>query len=63
MAGSGPLYDLDLYFFDADCAPIGTAASSAADEAGALPTGTRYVVTSNWLGGGVEVTLTAEDTQ
>lgn len=61
--GSGPLYDLDLYFFDADCAPTGTAASSAADESGALPTGTRYVVTSNWLGGGVEVTLTAEDTQ
>lgn len=61
--GSGPLYDLDLYFFDADCAPTGSAASGAADESGALPTGTRYVVTSNWVGGAVEVTLTAEDTQ
>ena len=63
VAGSGPLYDLDLYFFNADCEPIGDAASGAADESGALPTGTKYVLTSNWLGGGVEVKLTAEDTQ
>ncbi|HEX6249654.1 MAG TPA: M36 family metallopeptidase, partial [Nocardioidaceae bacterium] len=62
-SGSGALYDLDLYFYDADCALVGSAASSAADEAGALPSGTKYVLTNNWAGGGVEVTLTAVDTQ
>ncbi len=61
--GSGALYDLDLYFFDADCALVGSAASGAVDESGALPSGTRYVLTGNWLGADVEVTLTAEDTQ
>jgi extracellular elastinolytic metalloproteinase len=61
--GSGALYDLDLYFFDADCALIGDAASSASDESGALPSGTRYVVTSNWVGGAVDVQLEAVDTQ
>ncbi len=62
-AGSGPTYDLDLYFFNADCELIGDAASSAADESGALPTGTAYVLTSNYLGGPVDVTLKAVDTQ
>ena len=62
-AGSGPVYDLDLYFFNADCELIGDAASGAADESGALPTGTRYVLTSNWLGGPVDVNLIAQDTQ
>ena len=61
--GSGPTYDLDLYFFNADCELIGTAASSAADESGTLPSGTAYVLTSNWAGAATEVTLNAVDTQ
>ncbi len=61
--GSGPTYDLDLYFFNADCEVIGTAASGAADESGSLPSGTAYVLTSNWAGAATEVTLTAVDTQ
>jgi extracellular elastinolytic metalloproteinase len=61
--GSGPTYDLDLYFFNADCELIGTAASAAADESGSLPSGTAYVLTSNWAGAATEVTLTAVDTQ
>ncbi len=61
--GSGALYDLDLYFYNADCELIGDAASGAADESGALPSGTKYMVTNNWVGGGVEVDLTAVDTQ
>ncbi|HSE72549.1 MAG TPA: M36 family metallopeptidase [Nocardioidaceae bacterium] len=62
-SGAGPTYDLDLYFFDADCTLIGSVASSAADESGSLPSGTRYVLTSNWAGAATEVTLTAVDTQ
>jgi hypothetical protein len=61
--GSGPTYDLDLYFFNAACELIGTAASGAADESGSLPSGAAYVLTSNWAGGATEVTLTAVDTQ
>ena len=61
--GSGPTYDLDLYFFNADCELIGSAASSAADESGTLPSGTAYVLTSNWAGAATEVTLKAVDTQ
>ncbi|MGH8969702.1 MAG: M36 family metallopeptidase, partial [Actinomycetes bacterium] len=55
-------YDIDLYFYDADCARTGDAASSAADESGTLPSGTKYVVTQLWLGAGVPFTLTATDT-
>lgn len=61
--GSAILYDLDLYFYNADCDLIGAAASAAPDESGALPSGTKYVITNNWVGAGVEVNLTAVDTQ
>jgi hypothetical protein len=63
VAGSAPLYDLDLYFFNADCKLIGSAGSGATDESGSLPSGTKFVLTSNWIGGGVQVNLTAVDTQ
>ena len=61
--GSGAAYDLDLYFYNTDCELIGSAASSAADESGALPTGTAFVVTSAYLGAATEVVLEAVDTQ
>lgn len=60
--GTAP-YDVDLYFYDASCALIGTASSSAADESGTLPSGARYVLTQLWLGAAVPITLTATDTQ
>jgi hypothetical protein len=64
VRGGGPApYDVDLYFYDASCALIGSAASSAADESGTLPSGTRYVLTQLWLGAAVPITLTATDTQ
>jgi extracellular elastinolytic metalloproteinase len=56
-------YDIDLYFYDAACARTGTAGSSAADESGTLPSGTKYVVSQLWLGAGVPITLTATDTE
>jgi hypothetical protein len=38
-------HDIDLYFYGADCALIGSVASSAADESGVIPGGAAYVVT------------------
>ena len=55
-------YDIDLYFYDATCARTGSAASSAADESGSLPSGTRYVVTQLRSGAYTSFSLLAEDT-
>lgn len=56
-------YDFDLYFYDESCGLLGSAASSAADEASTIPSGTRYVLTQLWLGAAVPFTLTATDTR
>ncbi|HEX6921022.1 MAG TPA: M36 family metallopeptidase, partial [Actinomycetes bacterium] len=56
-------YDLDVYFYDASCKLIGSAASGSADESGTLPSGTKYVLSQLWLGAGVSVTVTATDTE
>jgi hypothetical protein len=63
VTGSGPAYDLDLYFYDSSCNQIGSAATASADESATLPSGTRYVLSQLWLGAGVPITLTATDTQ
>lgn len=47
----------------ASCALIGTAASSASDESGTLPSGARYVLTQLWPGAAVPIMLTATNTQ
>lgn len=48
--GSPIGHDLDLYFYSSSCSSLGGAASPAADESGAVPFGTRYVVVDQWLG-------------
>ncbi|MQA05133.1 MAG: coagulation factor 5/8 type-like protein [Streptosporangiales bacterium] len=58
---SAATYDLDLYFYDKNCEQIGSAASAAADEAGSLPSGTKYVLTSLWLGAEVSIDVRAVD--
>lgn len=63
VVGGDTAVDLDLYFYNADCAQVGSVASAAKNEAGALPSGTVYVLTSNYTGVAADVTLTAEDTQ
>lgn len=64
VTGSSPApYDLDLYFYDAECQLTGSAASSAADAAGTLPGGTKYVVSHLWSGAGVDVEVVATDTE
>ncbi len=45
-------YDLDMYFFDADCNIVGTANAEGTDEFGAMLPGTKYVLLHNYTGFG-----------
>ena len=45
-------------FVNEDCTLVGQLDTAAADEAGVLPAGTRYVVVSDRLGIGTAITLT-----
>jgi hypothetical protein len=54
-------HDIDLYFYGADCALLGSVASSGADESGVIPGGAAYVLTHLWTGADVPFTLTAQD--
>ncbi|MDQ4084970.1 MAG: M36 family metallopeptidase [Actinomycetota bacterium] len=64
VEGQSPApHDMDLYFYSDDCEVLGSAASSAADETGTIPSGTVYVLTHLWSGAGESFKLTATDTQ
>jgi hypothetical protein len=63
VTSDSPEHDLDVYFYDQQCTPIGSAASSSANESGTIPSGTAYVVTHAWLGVNTAVTLRATDTR
>jgi hypothetical protein len=54
-------HDIDLYFYGADCALLGSVATAAPDESGVIPGGAAYVVTHLWTGANVPFTLTAVD--
>jgi hypothetical protein len=54
-------HDIDLYFYGADCALLGSVATSAPDESGVIPGGAAYAVTHLWTGANVPFTLTATD--
>jgi Zn-dependent metalloprotease len=54
-------HDLDLYFYAADCALLGSIATSGPDESGVIPGGTAYVLTNLYTGADVPFTLTATD--
>jgi len=61
---SGPTnVDADVYLYDQDCALLSSAATSAADESGTIPSGTTYILTSLYAGAAAEITLTITDTQ
>lgn len=53
------IYDLDMYFFTADCAPVGAASTPDSDEIGAFPAGTKYVLVNAFWGAEIEFELTA----
>ena len=63
LAGGPTAVDLDVYFYSAECALLGSIATAAVNEAGAIPSGTEYVVTNNYAGVAADVTLTAVDTK
>ena len=52
------LHNLSATFVDAGCHAVGQLDTPAADEAGVLPAGTRYVVVSDRSGIGTAITLT-----
>jgi hypothetical protein len=52
------LHNLAATFFAADCTVVGQLDTAAADEAGVLPAGTKYVAVSDRSGLGTAVTLT-----
>ncbi|MEA2451988.1 MAG: extracellular elastinolytic metalloproteinase [Actinomycetota bacterium] len=55
------IYDLDMYFYTADCSSTGSASTEAADELGAFPAGTKYVLVNAFFGAQVEFTLKATE--
>jgi hypothetical protein len=61
VTGSGsPIgHDLDVYFYDDECAFIDNTsmATGSADETGSAPIGTRYVSVDAWIGLNTHVTL------
>jgi hypothetical protein len=52
------LHNLAVAFLNESCDTLGQLDTEAADEAGVLPSGTRFVVVSDRLGIGTAVTLT-----
>ncbi|WP_180953592.1 hypothetical protein [Bacillus sp. T33-2] len=61
LKGSGDgSYDYDVFFYNNDFELIGSAASSAADESGVVPGGTRYVYAGLYYGANVPFKLTVK---
>ncbi|MGH2710183.1 MAG: LVIVD repeat-containing protein [Actinomycetota bacterium] len=58
-AANAAFYDLDMVFYDKDCNVKGTVGEIDVDTSGPIPAGTAYVLTSNWLGETVNLTLSA----
>lgn len=55
-------YDIDVYFYNSRCELMGSVASSAANESGAIPSGATYILSRLYLGEQVPVKLTMRDT-
>lgn len=51
-------YDLDIYYYGANCARTGTDFDVGTDESGPTPANTRYVVVAAFEGSAIDVTLT-----
>lgn len=53
------LYDLDMYFFNAECSPVGAASTEVSDEVGVFAAGTKYIIVSSFMGAEIEFELSA----
>ncbi len=61
---SGPTnVDSDFYLCDEDCSLITSYGTAAANEAGSIPSGTAYILTSLYAGAAADITLTVTDTE
>jgi hypothetical protein len=55
--------DADVYIYDDQCVQLASYATEAANEAGTIPSGAAYVLTSLYAGAAAEMTLTITDTK
>ncbi|MDQ3914003.1 MAG: hypothetical protein M3323_01545 [Actinomycetota bacterium] len=60
-ADASGFHDLDIFFFDEGCSPIGSLNTDAVDEMGPMPVGTTYVLVTAFLG--VEITFDFKATE
>lgn len=60
-ADAAGLHDLDIFFFDEACAPLGALSTDAVDETGPMPAGAKYVLVTAFLG--VEITFEFKATE
>ena len=55
--------DADVYIYDADCVQLASYATESANEAGTIPSGAAYILTSLYAGAAADMTLTITDTK
>ena len=56
-------YDLDMYFFNADCSPMGAASTAESNEVGAIGPGTKYILVNSFMGAEITFDLVATEIQ
>ena len=63
IAAGATAVDADVYLYDADCVQLGSYATESANEAGTIPSGAAYILTSLYAGAAADITLTITDTK
>jgi hypothetical protein len=63
LSAGATAVDADVYIYDADCVQLASYATEAADEAGTIPSGAAYILTSLYAGAAADMTLTITDTK
>ncbi|NUR07229.1 MAG: coagulation factor 5/8 type-like protein [Nocardioidaceae bacterium] len=63
VAAGATAVDVDVYLYDASCRQLASYATESANEAGSIPSGTAYILTSLYAGAAADITLTITDTQ
>ena len=56
-------HDLDVFFFDEACTPVGSINTDAVDELGPMPAGTKYVLVTAFIGLEITFDFKATETQ